>query len=314
MKIYVESAVNDNERCLLKEVAAGHELWMALPGVVKPEDEIAFSEAEVVLGAVSKDLLKKAKRLRWIQFPSVGVDDYRGVDWSVSGEKVTCTNLRGVFDEPVAQTVLAGVLAHYRGFRPLMQLQVSHDWQKLRLRPQLRVLRNAQVLMLGNGSLANRIRTLLSAFGCTFTVFARSTGDIHSLAELDVAIAQADIVCAALPETPLTKGLIDAQRIGRMKRGAFFVNVGRGSLVDEPALRLALQSGQLDGAVLDVTKSEPLTKEDALWDVERLFLTQHTSAGSDQEIADTIRFFGKNLARYQAQQSLLNVVDWDRGY
>ena len=314
MRIYVEMAMGLAERSLLEEITAGHELWTALPGALTAEDERACSQAEVVLGAVSKELLKKALHLRWIQFPSVGVDAYREADGSALGENVVCTNLRGVFDEPVAQTVLAGVLAHYRGLRLLQQYQASHDWQKLSLRPQLRVLRDAQVLLLGNGSLAQRVRTLLAAFGCSFSVYARTSGDIHTLDALDLALPQADIIFAALPETRLTAGLIDARRIGRMKRGALFVNVGRGSLVDEPALVCALKSGQLCGAVLDVTRAEPLPQEDALWDAPNVTLTQHTSAGSNQEIADILRFFGENLARYQEERPLLNVVDWNRGY
>jgi phosphoglycerate dehydrogenase-like enzyme len=314
MKIYAELAMSPAERCLLNELAAGQELWVSLPGAAAAEDERAFSEAEVAFGAVSKSLLRKARRLRWIQFPSVGVDAYRDVDWSASGETVICTNLRGVFDEPVAQSVLAGILEQYRGIGQLVRLQMKHDWRKMELRPQLKVLRGAHVLMLGNGALATRVRELLSAFGCTFTVFARTSGDLHTLAELDAALPQADIVFAALPETPSTSGMLDAQRIGRMKEGALFVNVGRGSLVDEAALVRALQSGRLCGAVLDVTRAEPLSSEDTLWDAPRLFLTQHTSAGSDQETVDVIRFFGQNLARYQARMPLLNVVDWGRGY
>jgi len=314
MKIYVEMAMGLAERRLLEDVTTGHELWTAAPGALTAGDESACCEAEIVFGAVSKERLKKARSLRWIQFPSVGVDAYREVDGPAFGENVVCTNLRGVFDEPVAQTVLAGILAHYRGFRLLQQYQARHDWQKLALRPQLRVLRDAHVLLLGNGSLAQRVRALLSGFGCSFAVYARTSGDIHTLEALDLALPQADIIFAALPETGLTAGLVDARRIGLMKRGSLFVNVGRGSLVDEPALVCALKSGQLCGAVLDVTRAEPLPQEDALWDAPNVTLTQHTSAGSDQELADILRFFGENLARYQGQRPLLNVVDWNRGY
>lgn len=314
MRIYAELAMNVAERALLSDVATGHDLWMAVPGILTSDDEVACSEAEIIFGAVSVCRLAKARRLRWLQLPSVGISDYTAFDWSALSGKVVCTNLRGVFDEPVAQTVLAGILAHYRGLEQLSRLQEVRSWQKLQVRPKLKVLRGAHVLMLGGGAIAGRVRELLAVFGCTFTVYSRTSGDICSTEELDAALPQADIVVAALPETPLTVGLMDRVRIGRMKSGSLFVNVGRGSLADEQALAEALHSGGLGGAVLDVTREEPLPPESALWGVKNLLLTQHTSAGSEQEITDTIRLFGKNLVRYVAQEPLLNVVDWRRGY
>lgn len=314
MKIYAELSMNPAERALLSDVATGHDLWMAAPEVLAASDETACSEAEIIFGAVSACQLAKARRLRWLQLPSAGVSAYTTFDWTALEGRVVCTNLRGVFDEPVAQTTLAGILAHYRGLEHLQRLQAAHAWQKLQVRPGLKVLREAHVLMLGGGAIAGRVRELLGAFGCTFTVYARTSGDIRTTEELEVALPQADIVVAALPETPLTVGLLDGDRIGRMKKGALFVNVGRGSLADEQALAEALRSGRLGGAVLDVTCEEPLSPASVLWDVRNLLLTQHTSAGSDQEVADTIRLFGENLARYVAQEPLLNVVDWKRGY
>src|SRR5262245_27611060 len=82
--------------------------------------------------------------------------------------------------------------------------------------------------------------------------------------------------------------------------GSPFANVGGGSLVDETALLAALESGRLGGAILDVTRREPLPPDDPLWTAPRTILTQHTCAGSDRVARDTLNFFGANLARYQA--------------
>jgi phosphoglycerate dehydrogenase-like enzyme len=170
------------------------------------------------------------------------------------------------------------------------------------------------VLLLGGGSVCTRVRELLAQFRCTFAVFARTSGDIHTAGELDAALPKADIVCAALPDTEATRGLLDAARIQRFKRGALFVNVGRGSLVDEAALIAALREDRLRGAVVDVTQREPLPPADPLWGSPRTILTQHTSGASDREIPDTIAFFGQNLARYRAGEPLMNVIDWSKGY
>ena len=121
-------------------------------------------------------------------------------------------------------------------------------------------------------------------------------------------------MCAALPDTEATRGLLNAARIQRFKPSALFVNVGRGSLVEEAALIVALREDRLRGAVLDVTRREPLPPDDPLWSSPRTILTQHTSGASDREISDTIDFFGQNLARYREGKPLMNVVDWSRGY
>ena len=313
MTIYVEFEMGAAERRLLETAAAGHELFVA-DAAQAEVSAAALRRAEVVFGAVACEALSRARQLRWIQFPSVGVDAYRGFDWSSFAHPVVCTNLRGVFDEPMAQTVLAAILGHYRGLGRLQRLQTACDWQKLQVRPQTRVLQGAQVLLLGNGSMSRRVRELLAAFGCRFTTYARTSGDIQSVEALEEALAGADLVVAALPETPATVGLLDARRIARLKAGALFVNVGRGSLVDEAALLRALAENRIGGAVLDVTREEPLPPDSPLWTAANVVLTQHTSAGSDREAADVVGLFADNLARFLSGRPLRNVVDWSRGY
>lgn len=214
----------------------------------------------------------------------------------------------------MAQTILGGILALNRGIDQMVRLKDRRDWQKVYFHPRLQIVKGAHVLLLGAGSVTTRVRELLAQFGCTFTAFGRTSGDIHTPAELDDALPKADIVCAAMPDTPGTRGLLDASRIARFKRSALFLNVGRGSLVDEGALIAALKAGLLRGALLDVTVREPPDLDDPLWTCPRLILTQHCSAGTDRVHLDTIAFFGENLARYRAGQPLLNTIDWTKGY
>lgn len=314
MKLYVAGIKGAAELAALRELTPHDEVWLAKFPATTPADHHAFVEAEVVLGPFPGELLAAAKALRWIQLLGVGIDGYRQLTWPPPGRPPVCTTLHGLLAEPMAQSVLAGILALNRGLQLAVPLQAAHDWQKDYLHSQLHVLRHAHVLLLGAGSVNRRVRELLAPFGCTFTVYARRAGDIQGHAALDAALPHADIVCAALPDTPETRGLLDAARIARFKPGALFVNVGRGSLVDETALAAALRAGRLRGAVLDVTRQEPLPREDPLWDCPGLLLTQHSAAGSHRELLDAIGFFGTNLARYRAGEPLLNVVDWDRGY
>ena len=216
--------------------------------------------------------------------------------------------------DPMAQTILGGLLALNRGVEQLAALKPKRDWQKMVLFPQLQVIHGAHVLLLGAGSVNQRLRELLTPYHCRFTVYARTSGDIHTPAELDAVLPTADIVSAALPDTPGTRDLLNAARIARFKPTALFANVGRGSLVDEAALIAALQTGRLRGAVIDVTRREPLPPDDPFWTCPRTILTQHTSGGSNLVSPDVVGGFKTNLARYRAGQPLLNVVDWAKGY
>lgn len=313
MKIYAALPGGTAEHDVLRRFAGADELWLADPAALTEADRRAFGEAEVAFGLFPAELLPAAVRLRWIQFISVGIEGYLAVDWGRFGSLV-CTNLRGVYADPMAQTVLAGILALNRGIDRLVELRLRREWQKAQLHSGIDLLQGAQVLLLGAGSVNRRLRALLQPFRCTFTVFARTEGDIRSADELDAALANADLVCAALPDTPATRGLLDARRLARMKPSALFANVGRGSLVDEPALVAALHAGRLRGAVLDVTQREPLPADDPLWACPRTILTQHTAAGSRQVMAGAVAFFGANLERYRTGHPLENVIDWSRGY
>lgn len=314
MKIYAALPTQATAHLgLLRQFATGDDLWISAPDKPTPTDLQAFAEAEVVFGLFPADALAEARCLRWIQLFSVGIEAYQGIDWS-RFPGIACTNLRGLYADPMAQTMLAGILALQRGLDRLVRLQDRCDWQKDSLHGSISILHGAEVLLLGAGAVNRRLRELLSPFGCRFTTYAHTSGDLRTPAELDVALANADIVCAALPDTPGTRGLLDAGRLGRMKPGALLVNAGRGSLLDETALVVALESGRLGGAVLDVTQHEPLPADDPLWRCPRILLTQHTSAGSREVVTTAIRFFGENLARYRAGRPLCNRVEWTRGY
>lgn len=314
MKIFVRGIHDERAKAALTRLTGEDELWFAESDELSSRDLTLLSEAEVFLGAFPAERLPAAPGLRWVQFISVGIDTYPAETWAAMGAQVTCTTLRGVFAEPMAQTVLAGILAFERGLDVALTLQAKREWQKSRLHAHARILRGAHVLLLGGGSVGTRVRELLSMFGCTFTTFARTSGDISTAEELDAALPRADIVCASLPETPATRGLIDARRMARMKPGALLVNVGRGSLLDEAALIRALRSGAIRGALLDVTRNEPLPLNDPLWQCPRVWLTQHSAAGSFDELVAAVDFFGANLARYRSGEPLLNVVNWARGY
>lgn len=270
----------------------------------------AIGGAEIVFGNPEPDEIATAEQLRWVQLESVGFGEYLELDWENLKNEVTLTNLAGFFADPVAESALAGILALARGIDRLAVLQERREWVGDPLRTELRLIGGSRVTLLGRGSINRRLAELLGPFGAKVTLLGRDTASDR----LDRELRVTDIFVAAVPDTPETRGLMDAGRIGNLPPSAVFVNLGRGSLVDEPALVKALASGQLAGAVLDVTENEPLAPDDPLWACPNTILTQHTGGGAEDEIDRKIDHFLANLARFRRGELLDGVVDMKRGY
>lgn len=117
-----------------------------------------------------------------------------------------------------------------------------------------------------------------------------------------------------LPLTDATRGLVDAGALGRLRRGAIVVNVGRGEVVDEPALLRALAGGQLGGAALDVASCEPPARDSPLWELENVLLSPHTAALSPGEDERICALFARNLRRFLAGEELGGSVGVAGGY
>ncbi|WP_216825726.1 D-2-hydroxyacid dehydrogenase [Ruegeria sp. EL01] len=263
---------------------------------------------EVAFGNPPADAVAGANALRWIQLESVGYGEYLDIDWATLGETITLTNLAGFFADPVAETALSGILALYRGIDELVLLQAQTKWVGDPVRTGLRTLRGAHVVLIGGGSINQRLTELLAPFECKILAVRSST----PLEILDQALSSADVVVAAVPDNHQTRGLFDHDRIGRLKPSAMFVNLGRGSLVDEAALAEALRHRRIFGAVLDVTIDEPLSADHPFWTTPNTLLTQHTGGGTTDELDRKIDLFLDNLTRYRSGKPLLNVVDIQR--
>ena len=125
---------------------------------------------------------------------------------------------------------------------------------------------------------------------------------------LDELLAWADAVAVCTPLTDATRGLFDADRFARMRPGAWFVNVGRGAICDEPALIEALRSGHLGGAGLDVFETEPLPADNPLWTMPNVVMTPHCSGDTIRSDERAVEIMLANFARRAAGELLLNVV------
>jgi phosphoglycerate dehydrogenase-like enzyme len=127
-------------------------------------------------------------------------------------------------------------------------------------------------------------------------------------------LARSDIVVLSAASTPDTNGLLDAEALGRIKRGALVVNIGRGRLVDDEALIAALRDGRVGGAALDVFTREPLDPASPYWDLPNVIVTPHVSGAMEDYWTPLVDLFAENLRRFEAGLPLINVVDKEAGY
>ena len=289
-----------------------------------PEQRDAFDElltrADVLYGIpdVNATLLARAvqanPKLRWVQTMAAG----GGASVKAAGlsaddlERVVFTTSAGVHGGTLAEFALFGVLAGAKDLPRLQALKADHEWPA---RWAMKQVSEQTVLVVGLGGIGTRTAQLLHSLGATVLGVKRTVepvqfvDEVHPPAALADLVGRADAIVFTLPGTEATTGLYDAGLIAATKPGATIVNVGRGTVIDEPALIDALYSGHLGSAYLDVTAVEPLPVDSPLWDLPNVVLAPHTAALSDQEDERIARLFADNLRRFLAGDELVNVVD-----
>ncbi|NIR30433.1 MAG: D-2-hydroxyacid dehydrogenase [Gammaproteobacteria bacterium] len=289
-----------------------------------PQDQSALRAAlrgaDVLLGwsfrdASLREAWEDAGALRWIHWGGAGVDAVLLPELAESD--VVLTNSRGVFDRSMAEYVLGLVLAFAKDLPRTLDAQRRGEWD---YRCTERI-HGRTVLVFGVGSVGREIARMLRAAGMRVLGVGRRArtgdpdfGEVHAASGLDALLGDADYVVAAAPHTSETAGLFDAQRFAAMRPSARFINVGRGTLVDETALVTALETGAIAGGALDVFRTEPLPQDSALWRAPNLIVSPHMSGDYKDHHRALARIFIDNFRRYRRGEPLLNVVDKRAGY
>lgn len=228
-----------------------------------------------------QDVWRHCGDLRWIHVAAAGVDKLLFPE--LRDSDVVVTNARGIFDRPIAEFVLAAVLAHLKLLHEGQDLQREHVWRHRETEP----LRGRRALVVGTGGIGREIARLLRAVdvaadgaGRTARAGDADFGAIIASTALVEHIDDYDIVVNATPLTDATRNLFDRKVFAAMKPSAYFINVGRGQSVVEDDLADALRAGELAGAALDVFRTEPLPPDSPLWDIPGLTISAHLSGDS----------------------------------
>jgi phosphoglycerate dehydrogenase-like enzyme len=280
-------------------------------------------------------LLARAPRLAWVHSASAGVE--RVLTPAGRARGLVITNARGVFSRPIAEYVLMMILAISRRLPQLLELQRERTWQPL----EGAELRDITVGIVGLGSIGRAVGSLATAFGCRVIATRRradaGSSSGHPAGEtaegdegrplgeavfdwvlgpegLPELLAESDFIVLAAPLTPETENIISADTLAVVKPGAWLINVARGRLIDESALRRALREGPLGGAVLDAFREEPLQPTSPFYDLPNAIITPHTSWSSGRVLDRSVDLFCDNLRRFATGQPLVNVVDPAVGY
>ncbi|MFP5077787.1 2-hydroxyacid dehydrogenase [Rhizobium sp. YIM 134829] len=301
----------DEEEAWLAALTTAMPLESILPIAALTEEQRAAVEIAIVADPDPADL-RQLPNLRWVQSLWAGVERLVG-------------ELQG-FDRPIvrlvdpelartmAEAVLAWTLYLSRDMPAYAAQQRAHLWQQRPYRPASAL----KVGLLGLGALGSASATLLQRVGFTVAGWSRSEKQVAGVTShfgedgLHTLLAGSDIVVCLLPLTAETTGLLDAKTFARMRRGAGFINFGRGRIVDTPALLAALDQGHLGHAVLDVFETEPLTTDSPLWDHPRVTVLPHISAPTTMKTA--ARVVAENIAGYRQSGRSPQSVDRARGY
>ena len=308
---------------------AGRQAWLqsAAPGlrIIVARDRAEalreVADADAVIGSCAADLLAAGPRLRWIQHFSAGVERCVSIAGFAS-RGIVLTNMQKVAGPVMSEHVLALMFGLSRGLGTYIPRQASGEWAEDAVpEGRLWMLEGKTMFVAGLGGIGMEVARRAHALGMN-VIATRNTphekppfvseqglsGDLLTL------VARADVIVDALPLTPETSGVFGRKAFDAARRGALFINVGRGGTVVTADLLAALEDGRIGGAGLDVTDPEPLPPDHPLWHAPNVLITPHVAAATDLGEEPRWLIARENLRRYAAGGKLLSEVSVEKGY
>ena len=275
------------------------------------------TDADAIIGTINPELFHAAKKLRWVQVHSAGVERYVFPEFADSA--VVLTNCKILQGPNIADHAMSLLLALTRQLYLAIPDRVKEEWERREYSPI--ELRGKTAVIVGVGGIGMQIAQRAHAFD--MKVIGVDPKDIPLSYfvsrtvppdRLEAVLPEADVVFMAAPLTPQSQGMMGPRQFGLMKKGSYFIAVSRGRTYDSDALLEALKAGRLAGAGLDVTNPEPLPKGHPLWKLENVIITPHIAGQSDVVDARRMALIVDNVSRFVRGEPLLNVVDKKKGY
>lgn len=320
LNIWTNAVFPDSVSQLLHQGLTGHQVVVAqktsslnLTGA-PPDERLQF--ADIAFGQPDAVQLMQLERIKWVHLTTAGYTNYDRDDLKqyLKARRIPLTTSSGVYDDPCAQHVMSMMMAFARQLpQSFLEQNLSQGWPAAIRRRNSFLLNGQSAVLVGYGEIAKRLCDLLKPFQMKLTGVRRQPrGDelipTVPIANCENAIRDADHVINLLPANDSTQQFFDAHRLACLKPEAYFYNIGRGSTVDQDALRSMLENERIAGAYLDVTAVEPLPSDHPLWRTRNCFITPHTAGGFREEMHALVAHFLQNLQRFLEDKELRNRV------
>jgi D-2-hydroxyacid dehydrogenase (NADP+) len=273
-----------------------------------------LAETEVMYSIrVPSNIVELAPNLKWIQCPLAGVDQI--LSPKLIKSKVQVTNSSGVHGPAISELVMTMMLMFARHMNEYYEKKQRKDFSRI----ATTLLEFKTIGIVGLGSIGEAISQRAKAFDMKViatrrsiqkTTYTKYVDAVYPKEELTRLLKESDYVVLALPWTPETNKMIGERELKMMKPTAFIVNIGRGAIIDEDALILALEQGWIAGAGLDCFAREPLPVDSKLWTLDNVIITPHVAHGGRENTEPkVIDIFCENMRRYLSGKRLINIVD-----
>lgn len=294
--------------------------WEVIAGRDKSVWQNHLKDAEVIAGwkkEIAEHCLTPDSKLRWVQTWSAGVNNTPLQ--TLEQKDILLTSANGVHAFPISETIFALMLGLTRKIHKYVKNQIEKKWHHADMKLEIH---EKTIGIIGVGAIGQETAKIAKAFGMK-VLGVRHSGkpadfvdEMYTSDQLDHILPQCDYVVVTLPLTKETHHLFTYSQFKKMKRSAFFINIGRGEVAAEEDLIKALQNEEIAGAGLDVFENEPLGEESILWDLENVIVTPHTSGSTEsynKRLIETILI--PNLKQYQAGEiPSINLVSYEKGY
>ncbi|WP_428908243.1 D-2-hydroxyacid dehydrogenase [Niallia sp. Krafla_26] len=289
--------------------------WEIIVGKDKEVWGPHIHEAEIVGGFQIS--FNHYSQLKWVQTFSAGVNQYPLDQFTIN--QILLTSANGVHAYPISETIFAYLLGLTRKIPTYVKNQQKKVWNHGDIKQEIH---EKTIGIIGVGAIGKETAKIAKAFGMK-VLGVRHSGEpiqyvdeMYTPAQLNTILPKCDFVVVTLPLTNETYHFFDRDQFNRMKPSAYFINIGRGSLVNEAELVKALEEGTIAGAGLDVFEQEPLNTDSPLWEMENVIITPHTAGSTeyyDQRVVEDI--FIPNLKQYlKGETPSINIVDYSKGY
>ena len=308
-KIYTVLPLKEEHKHQLEQAAPEWE-YIHL-GKIKPTFQ-QVQDANIIIGNISMDIIKKIPNLEFLQLNSAGVNGY--ADHPEFPKHVKLANASGAYGVAISECILAGILTLMKHIPAYIHNQSKHEWKD---EGTVKSIYGSHILVLGLGNIGKEFSKRAYAMGAHITGIKRNIQDkpeyIEKLCTMDhlyEELEQADIIVSSLPGSKSTYHLFDEEALSHVKKQPIFVNVGRGTLIDSKNLYKALQKNIFSAAYIDVTDPEPLPNDSSLWDLDNLMITPHVTGGYhlEETLNRIVQISATNIKNYYEGKPIINEI------